>query len=128
MVIENHRSIRQRVIELAVGLGIVLVAIVITRVWVELKNARRADDNVLRQGVARTLASAEQYHVNGGDLGRQSEDWKRFLASPPGQPLSARAAHEFVDSFVVSYRDGTLDSVETTALYHQLMSFRPSAH
>ena len=118
-------SVTGRLIELGLGLLIVVAAIAVTRVWVELKNARRADSFVLRRSVELTLAAARQYDLE-RDVDRVSlARWGRFLALPPGQPLSARPAHAFVDSFVLCFQDGVLDSAEASGLLQRLMQFRP---
>jgi len=116
------KPVRGRLVEIGLGVLFILIAVAATRVWVELKNARRADSPALRQSVALTLEAASRY---GLDEPEAHEAWSQFLNRPPGQKVPTRPAHEFLDSFMIKYQDGVLDSTESSALYHRLAEFPP---
>ncbi len=116
---------QHRVMELGVGLALVGLTIIIAKVWVGQKNATRADSEVFRRSVAITLSAVDQYTVLNATGADDLTVWQTFLGSPRGQRLPVSPAHTFVDSFVVRYRDGYLDSLETTQLARQLTTFSP---
>jgi len=114
------RPVKRRLIEVAAGLAIVLVAIVISRFWIEIKNADRADSMAFRRCLALTLDAAGRFQlIEDSDSGSVAV-YREFLDSPEGQPLPLRPTHEFVDSFLVYYQDGILDSLEADALYRRV--------
>ena len=106
--------------EVLLGLLIIAVAITITRLWIGAKNARRADSLALRQSVALTITAADRYNIP-----RPSTAWERLLDAPADRTIPTDPAHGFVDSFLISYQDGILDSVETIALCRILQGFQP---
>ncbi len=117
---KDYQTTGSRWREVLLGLLIIAVAIAVTRLWVGAKNARRADSLALRHSVALTLTTADRFNIP-----RPSAAWERLLAAPVGQRIPTGAAHGFVDSFLISYQDGILDSVETTALCRILQGFNP---
>ena len=123
--LERDRPVKRRLSEVALGLSIVLLAILASKFWIELKNSRRADSLALRQGVALTLEAAQNYDLDRMPNRETLETWTRFLQTTPAPKIPTRAAHEFLDSFVICYRDGILDSAEAGALYLQLAGFSP---
>ena len=120
-------GVTRRVVEIACGLIVILMAIGISRIWIEAKNSWRADSFVLRRSIQLTLDTARYYGVDDPESLEIAAAWERFLAAPPQQDISPQPAHEFVDSFMVKFRDGVMDSLEASELYHQLMTFRPGA-
>ena len=122
---ETNRTVKRRLFEVGVGLGIVLLAILGTKIWVELKNVRRADSAALRQSVALTLEAVQEYNLDRAEAKESVEPWVRFLQTSPKQKIPASPAHEFLDSFVIYYQDGKLDSAEAGVLYDQLAGFSP---
>jgi len=121
----GSKPARRRLIEIVLGLFFVVLAIAATRVWVELKNTRRADSYALRQSVALTFKAADRYGLAEPTAGEVRRTWDDFLDTPLGQEVPADPAHEFLDSFMVRYQDGMLDSTEIDALYRQLSGFKP---
>lgn len=121
------RPVSRRVIEITCGLAIVLIAIGASKIWIEARNSRRADSVVLRRSVQLTLDAARFYHVDESGLNEVAAAWEQFLATPRGRYVPPSPAHEFTDSFMVKFRDGRLDSLESGQLYRHLLTFRPGA-
>jgi len=116
----NWRPVKRRLIEVAAGLAIILAAIVISRFWIEMKNTNRADSMAFRRCLALTLDAARTYQlIEESDSGSVAA-CREFLDLPEGQPLPLQPTHEFVDSFLVYYQDGILDSLEAGALYRRV--------
>ncbi len=116
---------QQRVVHLGIGLALVGLAIIIAKIWIAQENAARADSVAFRGSVTTTLDAIDRLSLELPEHRASLSDWREFLQTPRGQRLPVSWTHEFVDSFVVRYRDGQLDSAETVHLARQLGHFRP---
>jgi len=123
--LQESASVSRRLMEIACGLLVVALAIGLSKLWIEAKNSGRADSFVMRESVQLTLEAARSYGVATPETDSAMEKWRRFLASPRRLAIDPRPAHAFVDSFMIKYRDGLLDSLETLGLYKQLVAFGP---
>lgn len=124
----DHQTTKRRLVEVGLGLGIILVVILITKFWIELKNTKRADSSALRQSVALTLARAEELRLDQTSGAIRVDLWARWLQSEGRRrpDLPVEPAHQFLDSFFIYYQDGILDSLETEFLFGRLSSFAPT--
>jgi hypothetical protein len=125
---DSARPLSRRLLEITFGLLVVVAAVFLSKFWIEAGNSQRADSVAFRRSVQMTLEAAGKYGISGAEAELdESVDrkWSRFLATPQRPYLPPHPAHAFVDSFVIRYRDGGLDSVETSELYHQLATFDP---
>lgn len=122
------KPVSRRFLEITFGLLVVVAAVFLSKFWIEAGNSERADSVAFRRCVQMTLDAAGRYGISGVDaelVESVDRKWSRFLATPQRSYFSPHPAHAFMDSFVVRYRDGDLDSTETSELYHQLATFGP---
>lgn len=125
---DSGKSASRRLLEIVFGLLVVAAAVIASKFWIEAGNSQRADSEAFRRSVQVTLDAAGQYGISGAEeelITLVDRKWRQFLATAPRVSISPRPAHAFVDSFVIRYRDGDLDSAETSELYHQLATFGP---